>query len=349
VFSGATDDILGTVLSVRVFAQGVPVNSIIVSKVSTKLTEDGGGTVVYDDGELGFKELSAGSKRELNFSPMASTAILQGKGGEGLAVMSPVVVGVYSGDRKSLEMALYERPRGGDPADHGAEFDTTFWLSLTHKQSSAHLQLAKMLRHPHIISFGPAPSRKVWRESFQGIYEPLKITLTGFEDEDEGTGLIDPRIHVLTARVRDGNLDSAVIRFVNTAEPHASVKMDLGSFFGGLQLHQWKAQSLALSFVNKSAEESNPDFEMWGLKHVVIPGRSVQTLTALFESAQPFEHSDYVEPSPDKDRNTPRDINGNIRKKDYKTNPDADHDWLQSQTLAGVDKAEHLEPDMAES
>ena len=125
--------------------------------------------------------------------------------------------------------------------------------------------------------------------------------------------------------------------------------MDLGSFFGGLQLHQWKAQSLALSYTNKSAEEANPEFELWGLKHVVIPGRSVQTLTALFESAQPFEHSEYVEPSPDRNRDVPRDINGNIRKKDHKPNPKSDHEWLKAQTLAGVDRAEHLEPNMAEA
>lgn len=341
VHTSASDDILGTVLSVKVLAQGVPVNSVVVSKVSTTLST----TVTYDQSELGFQPLEQGSKRHPSFLPMASTVLLHGKE-QTLAVMTPVTVGIYSPEQNSVQLALYERPPGGDPRDQGATFATEMWLALTHTRSTSHLQLAKMLRHPHVEAYAPAPSRRKWRKGFQGIVQPMlwKQLRQGIT-EVEGTGLLDPRIHVLTARVRDSALDSAVIRFANTADhpSHGSVKMDLHAFFAGMRMMQWKAESLAISYRNVTEEsEPTPEQELWGLNQVTLPSRSVQTLTALFESAQPFDHAPFLDGDLFSSRaeTEATDIEGKPKRHGpYKANiphEKADPSWLHSQSLSGV-------------
>ena len=164
-------------------------------------------------------------------------------------------------------------------------------------------------------------------------------------EELEGTGLLDPRIHVLTARVRDSALDSAVIRFANTADhpSHGPVKMDLHAFFSGMQMMQWKAESLAVSYRNVTEEsEPTPEQELWGLNQVTLPSRSVQTLTALFESAQPFDHAPFLDGDlfSSREETEATDIEGKPKRHGpYKANVPherADPSWLHSQSLSGV-------------
>ena len=120
--------------------------------------------------------------------------------------------------------------------------------------------------------------------------------------------------------------------------------MDLKAFFTGMQMTQWKAESLAVSYKNSTEEsESTPEHELWGLNQVALPTRSVQTLTALFQSAQPFDHptlmdGELVRPREEREAT---DIDGNSRRHGpFRSNvphdKQADPAWLHSQTLSGV-------------
>jgi len=334
---------MGSVLSVKVSIKGVPEGTVVMSKFSTELTDPS--SVQYDDGELGFQDLPSDALQHGHtmFRPMSSTAIIQGSP-HSLAVLSPSSVGICSEDTGSITVALYDRPRQADPHDHGGEFSSSMWIALSSPSSPAHLQLVKMLRHPQVMAYSPAPTRKIWRNTFQGLFQPLTPPkLRGMSlIEQGGTGLLDPRIHVLTAQVRDATLDSAVIRFVNTAEASASIKLDLQSFFKGMKLNQWKPESLALSFRNDTDSEEEEEEELWSGEHAVLSGRTVQTFSALFDSAQPFDYTEWEDEDFEDQRDVPTDVSGE-KIRDYKPNLNADRAWLQSRSLSeNVDTKEFL-------
>lgn len=170
---------------------------------------------------------------------------------------------------------------------------------------------------------------------FKGSFEPIKTfrasSLDVNDTDTSGSGLLDHRMHVLTARVRDHTLDSAVVRLVNTASAEG-VSVNLASFFSGMKLQDWKEETLALSYAKQKAEDSTAT--PTPSRHIVIPGQSVKTFTAMFHNAQPMDHvAESMLPAIDAPDKLP-DGHGGLSGDASTAGIKADEAWLKGQSLS---------------
>jgi len=311
VFTAADSDVMGTTIEMELSMDAVPPSTTIVSRLSAKMPGAEGPPLLFcDDGDFANTPLDEAPGGA--FRPMASRAFFkQHHGSHMLALVSPVSVGIRRVAPDSLEVAHFNRSPGYE--HQAAHFKSRLWLSMLPSSSEAAPQLAKMLRYPPIRLFSPAPSRQAWQKSFRGIHQPLRPNSGSIE-----YGLLQQRVHVMSAHIRDDALDSAVLRFVNLHD-HSDARIALREFCQKMRLVSWKVEPLALSFRNSSVSNLNNDDMDETLvenqNYAIIHSRSALTFSAQLQSAQPFDHPLHDDEDQDglKNQNHPRDIEGRIR------------------------------------